>query len=80
MLHYLVDWHPTLMPEPSLGNAKELVDKFEARLRAQRKVKNERGGLGLKRGGRAVAKPDAPTGQEEKKPRGRPRNVVKVDV
>lgn len=77
VLHYMVEWHPTLMPEQSLGKAKELVNKFEARLRAQRKVKNGRGRPGLKRG---VTKPNAPTAQEKKKPRGQPRNVVKVDV
>jgi hypothetical protein len=31
-----VDWYPTLMPKHSLGNAKELVCKFEVRLRVQR--------------------------------------------
>jgi hypothetical protein len=29
-VHYLVDWRPTLVPEDVLGNAKELVDEFEA--------------------------------------------------
>ena len=80
VLHYMVDWHPTLMPEHSLGHAKEMVDKFEARLRAQRKIKNVRGGLGLKRGGRVVAKADALSCQEEKKSRGRPQKLVKVDA
>ncbi|KAK0105991.1 hypothetical protein ONS95_004498 [Cadophora gregata] len=32
--YYLVDWHPTLLPAHTLGHAKELVDKFEARIRA----------------------------------------------
>ncbi|PVH68102.1 hypothetical protein DL98DRAFT_237198 [Cadophora sp. DSE1049] len=44
--YYLVDWHPTLLPEHSLGHAKELVQKFEARIRAQRGVNHKRGGLG----------------------------------
>ena len=30
VLHYVVDWHPTIMVGHSLGHAKELVDKFEA--------------------------------------------------
>ena len=36
VLHYLVDWSPTLVPEHSLGHAKELVDEFEGRLRPKR--------------------------------------------
>ncbi|KAH7370234.1 hypothetical protein BKA65DRAFT_471464 [Rhexocercosporidium sp. MPI-PUGE-AT-0058] len=44
--YYLVDWHPTLLPSHSLGHIKELVDKFEARIRAQRRVSNKRGRLG----------------------------------
>lgn len=44
VLQYMVDWHPTLMPEHSLGNANKVVDKFEARLQAQRKLKSG-GGL-----------------------------------
>jgi hypothetical protein len=34
VLHYLVEWSPTLEPEHSLGQAKELVVEFEAQLRA----------------------------------------------
>lgn len=52
VLHYLVDWSATLVPEYSLGHAKELVEEFEARLLAQRRVKNGRGGTDLKRGKR----------------------------
>jgi hypothetical protein len=73
VLHYLVDWYPTLLPEHSLGHAKELVDKFEARLRAQREANNGRGGQGLKRGERAVVEADASGGQQQKRPRGWPR-------
>lgn len=51
--HYLVDWQPTLLPRHSLGDAKELVDNFEARLKARRGVKNGRGRPDLKRGVRA---------------------------
>jgi hypothetical protein len=43
VLHYVVDWYPTIMPGHSLGHAKEKVDKYEARIRVQRKVKNGRG-------------------------------------
>lgn len=32
MLHYLVVWSETLVPEQSLGHVKELLDEFEARL------------------------------------------------
>jgi len=39
-VHYLVDWRPTLVLEDVLGNAKELVDEFEARLRTQRESQN----------------------------------------
>ena len=35
VMHYLVEWSPTLMPKYTLGKAKGLVNKFEARLRAQ---------------------------------------------
>ncbi|CAG8977704.1 hypothetical protein HYALB_00008731 [Hymenoscyphus albidus] len=54
--HYLVDWNPTLLPEHSLGHAKELVDKFEHRLRAQRKTKNGPWGASLKRKGRGATR------------------------
>jgi len=70
VLHYLVNWSPTLEPEHSLGHAKELVDKFEARLRAKRGDKNKRGRLGLKR---AVTEADESSSQQQKKPRGRPQ-------
>jgi hypothetical protein len=35
VVHYLVEWSPTLMPKYVLSKAKGLVNKFEARLRAQ---------------------------------------------
>jgi hypothetical protein len=78
VLHYLVDWHPTLLPEHSLGHAKELVDKFEARLRAQREAKNGRGGQGLKRGEQAVVEADASGSQQQKRRRGRPRKQTAI--
>jgi hypothetical protein len=46
--HYLVEWKPTLVPKYELKKAKGLVDKFEARLRAQGR---QRGG---KRRGRLL--------------------------
>jgi hypothetical protein len=72
-VHYLVDWRPTLVPEHALGNAKELVDEFEARVRAQLKSKSERGGPYLKQGGRAMTVADVPGKTPEKRPRGKPR-------
>jgi hypothetical protein len=41
-VHYLVDWRLTLVLESELGNAKELVDEFEARLRTQRESQHGR--------------------------------------
>jgi hypothetical protein len=41
-VHYLVDWRPTLVLEDELGNVKELVDEFEARIRTQRKSQHGR--------------------------------------
>ena len=35
MVYYLVEWNPTLVPKYTLKNVKEMVNKFEARLRAQ---------------------------------------------
>jgi hypothetical protein len=42
-VQYLVDWHPTLVPEHALGNARELVDEFEARVRSERAFNSGRG-------------------------------------
>lgn len=71
--YYLVDWHPTLLPGHSLGHAKELVQKFEARIRAQRGVNHKRGGLGSKARQKASVEAQVSSGQQGKKPRGRPR-------
>jgi hypothetical protein len=73
VVHYLVDWHPTLVPTHSLGNAKELVDIFEARLRAHRRSKNKRGWLSLKPSRQAIVGTDTLGGAPQKKRRGRPR-------
>ena len=48
MLHYLVEWCPTLEPQHSLGYAKELVDKLKSQLRAHRGTKSGSRVLGLK--------------------------------
>jgi hypothetical protein len=39
VVHYWVDWNPTLVPKYDLGNARVLVEKFEARLQKQGKQK-----------------------------------------
>jgi hypothetical protein len=79
--HYLIDWVPTLLPKHSLENLKEIVDKFEAQLRAQRPVKNGRGGPGLKRGKRAVIQAGASGGPQQKRRRGRPRKQnARLDI
>jgi hypothetical protein len=59
VLHYLVEWCPTLEPEHSLGYARELLDEFEEQLRARCRVKS--------------GKSDASGGRQQKRPRGRPR-------
>jgi hypothetical protein len=43
VVHYLVEWNHTLMPKYALKNAKEMVNKFEARLQAQARQVNVRG-------------------------------------
>jgi hypothetical protein len=73
VLHYLVEWCPTLEPEHSLGHAKELVDKFEARLRAQRGAKSGRGRPGLKVRQQAIGQANASGSQQQKRRQGRPR-------
>lgn len=73
VLHYMVKWCPTLEPAHSLEHAKELVDEFEARLRRLRKDKEGRVQLGLKRDGQSVMGTDVSGGQQQKRPRGRPR-------
>jgi len=72
-VYYLVDWRPTLVPEHPLENAKELVDEFKARLRAQREPKNGRGRPSLKQGDRAMVGAEASGKTLQKRRRGRPR-------
>jgi hypothetical protein len=38
-MRHCLNWCPTLEPEYSLEYTKELVDEFEAQLRAQREIK-----------------------------------------
>jgi hypothetical protein len=72
VLHYLVEWCPTLEPQHSLGHAKELVDEFESQLRGHRGTKSGRGGLGLKIKKQMALESDAFGGHQQKKRRGRP--------
>ena len=74
VVHYLVAWNATLVPKYALKKAKRLVDKFEARLRAQRRQRDKRGRgrlprskLGRQAGGHAIG------GTNQKKQRGGPR-------
>lgn len=73
VLHYMVEWCPTLQPVHSLEHAKELVDEFEARLRALHK--DNEGGVGhsVKRDRQVTMEGDLSGGQQQKRPRGRPR-------
>jgi hypothetical protein len=73
VLHYMVEWSPTLQPVHSLEDAKELVDEFAARLQALRK--NQEGGSrsGTKRDRQVTMEGDVLGGQQKKRPRGRPR-------
>lgn len=70
----MVEWGPTLEPEHSLP--KDLVDKFEARLRAPRGPKSGRGGPGLKVRQKPVVEAGTSGGQQQKKQRGRPRKQI----
>ena len=69
MLHW-VRWAGTLEPEHSLGDAKEMVDKFEARL-CKREVKKRKKGPGSNRGKNVVVEANASAGQQQKRRRGR---------
>jgi hypothetical protein len=73
VLHYMVEWCPTLEPVHSLDYAKELVDEFEARLLALRKDKEQGVGPCIKRDSQAVMGAEAPGGRLKKGRWGRPR-------
>ena len=76
VLHYMVDWHPTLLPEQSLEDSKDLIKKFEAKLRAHTSVKQRRGCTSLKPGTLPTSQDDIRGLQEPKRPRGRPRKQL----
>ena len=74
-VHYLVEWTATLVPKYELGKAKVLVDKFEARLRAQcrqRGGKRRRGLPPSNAGKQTIAVARATGETQQKKGRGRP--------
>jgi hypothetical protein len=74
-VHYLVEWSATLMPKCELEKAKGLVDKFEARLRAQER---QRGGKGRGSLPQSKAGQQAAVGAHatQQKYRGRPRKQL----
>jgi hypothetical protein len=79
VLHYWVQWSPTLVPKYKIGKASALVAKFEAGLRAQRKQKSgkERGRLLPSKAGKQAAAGVCTTGQtQEGKLCGRLRRQV----
>lgn len=63
-MHYWVRWAETLEPEHSLGDAEEMVDKFEARLSVKREVKKWKKGPGSNRGKHVVVEANASAGQQ----------------
>jgi hypothetical protein len=74
VVHYWVQWEPTLVPEYELPKAKALVEKFEARLQAQGRQKDGNGkGQGnapkSKIGQQAMV--GASITRQQKRPRGR---------
>jgi hypothetical protein len=70
ILYYWVRWAETLEPEHTLGDAKEMVDKFEARL-CKREVKKQKKRPGSNRGKHMVVEANASAGQQQKRRRGR---------
>lgn len=73
VLHYLVEWCPTLEPQHSLGHAKVLVDEFEAQLQAHRRTNDSRERLGQKTEREVAAEAEGSSGQQQKRRRGRTR-------
>lgn len=69
VLYYRVVWAETWQPAHSLLHAKELVDEFETRMQEHRGVKR----LGSQQGEQPVTTVDISSGQQQKRPRGRPR-------
>jgi hypothetical protein len=77
--HYWVEWMPTLVPKYHLKNATALVNKFEARLRAEARQCNgtwrgqRRGELPTSQAGRLVVVGACKTSEtQQRKRRGRP--------
>jgi hypothetical protein len=76
VLHYWVQWSPTLVSESEMGKARALVARYKARLRAQHKQKGGKGRgrlLPAKAGKQAAAGVRATGQMQEKKRRSRPR-------
>jgi hypothetical protein len=76
VVHYWVQWEATLLPEYELPKAKALVEKFEARLRAQARQKDIDGEWqgrvpDSKAGRQAIV--GASIMRQQKRPRDRPR-------
>lgn len=67
VLHYMVEWCPTLEPANDLEHAKEAVDEFEA----FRKDSEGQRKLGVKRDGQKAIGHEVATGQQKKRWRGR---------
>ena len=72
VVHYLVEWSATLVPKYELGKAKALVDKFEARLRAQARQGDRRRRPQSKAGQQTVVGAHATGRMQQKKRRSRP--------
>jgi hypothetical protein len=77
-VHYLVEWSATLVPKNELGKAKPLVEKFEARFRAQCRQRGgkRRGRLPPSKAGKQAISGARVTGETQQKGRGRPRKQV----
>ena len=79
VLHYWVQWSPTWVPKYEMGKASDLVARFEAGLRSQRKKMGAkgRGRLLPSKADKQAAAGVRATGQtQEKKRRVRPRKQV----
>lgn len=77
--HDLVEWHATLVPKYELKKARALVDKFEARLRAQGRQRDGKvpGRLPQSKAGQqVVVRADTMSRTQQMERRGRPRKQV----
>jgi hypothetical protein len=74
VVHYWVKWKPSLLPKHVLKNAKDLVNKFEARLQARPRLGNRRERPPQSKvGQRTMLEAQAMKGMKQNKQRGRPR-------